>query len=83
VATDNDPVLVLVDALAHHPLSTREELRAAGVAADEATLSRAIWRGLIEVHSRGMTMVGPEEVFTVTRLGLTALGRDPDNADLR
>jgi hypothetical protein len=78
VAPDNDPVLALLDAIAAHPLSTREELRAAGVVVDEATLRQAIGRGFVEVHLGSETMVGREESFSLTRFGLVTSGRDPD-----
>jgi hypothetical protein len=74
--------MTALEAIATHPLSTREGLRDAGTPVDESVLRQAIRRGLVEVHVTGVTVIGEEERFTLTRAGLLAFGRDPDDAAL-
>jgi hypothetical protein len=81
-ARGGDPVLDVLEAVAAYPLSTRQALRDVGVAVDEGALRRAIGRGLVEVHTTAVTLVGEEERFTLTRAGLFASGRNPDDAAL-
>jgi hypothetical protein len=73
----SEPYLKALEAIAEHPLSTRQGLREAGVPIDESVLREAIRRGLVEIHVTAVTAIGEEERFTLTRAGLLASGRDP------
>ncbi len=77
-----DRVRAVLEVIASHPLSTRQELRDAGTPVDESALRQAIRRGLVDVHVIAATVVGEEEAFTLTRAGLLASGRDPDDVGL-
>ena len=78
----SEPYLNVLEAIAEHPLSTRQGLRDAGTPIDESALREAIRRGLVEIHVTAVTAIGEEERFTLTRAGLLASGRDPDAASL-
>jgi hypothetical protein len=78
----SEPYLNVLEAIAEHPLSTRQALRDAGTPIDESALRQAIRRGLVEVHVTAVTAIGEEERFTLTRAGLLASGRDPAAASL-
>jgi hypothetical protein len=73
----SEPYLNVLEAIAEHPLSTRQGLRDAGTPIDESALRQAIRRGLVEIHVTAVTATGEEERFTLTRAGLLASGRDP------
>jgi hypothetical protein len=73
----SEPYLKVLEAIAEHPLSTRQGLREAGAPIDESALRQAIRRGLVEIHVTAVTAIGEEERFTLTRAGLLASGRDP------
>lgn len=75
-----EPDLKVLDAIAEHPLLTRQGLRDVGTRVDESALRQAIRRGLVEIHVTAVTATGEEERFTLTRAGLLASGRDPDGA---
>jgi hypothetical protein len=75
-----DPHLKVLEAIAEHPLLTRQGLRDVGTRVDESALRQAIRRGLVEIHVTAVTATGDEERFTLTRAGLLASGRDPDGA---
>jgi hypothetical protein len=75
-----EPYLQVLEAIAEHPLSTRQGLRDAGASVEESALRQAIGRGLVEIHVTAVTAIGEEERFTLTRAGLLASGRDPDGA---
>jgi hypothetical protein len=77
-----DAVLATLEAISAHPLSTRQGLRDAGTPVDESALRQAIHRGLVEVHVTGVSVLGEEERFTLTRTGLFVFGRNPDDAAL-
>jgi hypothetical protein len=77
-----EPYLDILDAIAEHPLCTREGLRDAGTPVAESALRQAIGRGLVEIHVTAVTAIGEEERFTLTRAGLLASGRDPGAASL-
>jgi hypothetical protein len=77
-----EPYKKALEAIAEHPLCTRQGLRDAGAAIDESALREAIRRGLVEIHVTAVTAIGEEERFTLTRAGLLASGRDPDAASL-
>jgi hypothetical protein len=81
-----DPMLDLLRGIAANPLSTRAELRAAGVNVDEGLLLVATRSGLLDVRedaeaaglSRFEARTPPPEVFTISDTGLRAIGVDPD-----
>jgi hypothetical protein len=77
-----DRIRAVLEAIALHPLSTRRQLREAGTPLEESDLRQAIRRGLVDVHVTAVTVVGEEEAFTLTRAGLLAAGRDPDEVSL-